>query len=190
MRTVYIHGATATSLTFAYIQSQLNIEDPVFINYDSRNRFHDNLKDIYNNINGLKDDFQIIAHSLGGIYALHLLHHLPKKFKQAVTLSTPFNGSEVAVYGRMFNPGFSLFRDITPYSKAISESKQIEINIPWTHVITTKGYSPWFVVANDGVVTVSSMDWRTDMKKVSVDCNHYEVVQSKEVCDIISNNIK
>jgi len=189
MRTVYIHGATASSLTFAYIQQQLQIKDPVYVNYDSRNRFHDNFKDIHNTVLDLKSDFQIIAHSLGGIYALHLLQHFPKKLKRVVTLSTPYNGSEIAVYGKLFNPTYNLFRDITPYSKAIRESKQIKITIPWTQVVTTNGYSPWFVVPNDGVVTRSSMEWRNDMEQLDVACNHYEVVQSNQVCDIINDRI-
>jgi hypothetical protein len=46
-------------------------------------------------------------------------------------------------------------------------------------------------VPNDGVVTISSMKRRQeDMEIIEVDVNHYEVVVSTKVVEIIKNKLK
>jgi hypothetical protein len=45
MKLVYIHGANATSESFNYIRDKLG--KGIDINYDSRNGFENNLKEIY-----------------------------------------------------------------------------------------------------------------------------------------------
>ena len=76
MTLVYIHGASATSESFNYIRQHIGGED-IVINYDSRNGFENNLKDIQKQLQGIKDIF-FVAHSLGGIYSLHLANSMPK----------------------------------------------------------------------------------------------------------------
>ena len=41
-----------------------------------------------------------VAHSLGGIYSLHLANAIPKQVLGAVTLSTPYGGAEVAEFAQ------------------------------------------------------------------------------------------
>jgi len=182
MKLVYIHGANATSESFNYIRSKLG--DGVNINYDSRNGFENNLKDMLDNLSG-HADIVFIAHSLGGIYSLHLANHMPNAVKGAVTLSTPYGGAEVADYAQYFLPFSRLMRDIGPSSWAMRQADKIKIQHPWTNVVTVKGQSPFMVEPNDGVVTISSMRHHADMELVEVDYNHYEVVLSDEVIKII-----
>ena len=65
MNLVYIHGASATSESFNYIRSKLG--KGIDINYDSRNGFENNLKEMQAQLEGVKD-IAFIAHSLGGIF--------------------------------------------------------------------------------------------------------------------------
>jgi pimeloyl-ACP methyl ester carboxylesterase len=131
-----------------------------------------------------------IAHSLGGIYALHLSHHLPDNILGAVTLSTPYGGAEVADYAQYFLPFSRLMRDIGPSSWAMREASKIKVQHPWTNVVTLTGRSPFIIVPNDGVVSIQSQRHHEDMELIDVDYNHYEVVLAESVIEIIRKRIK
>ena len=182
MNLVYIHGANATSESFNYIKSKLG--DGLAINYDSRNGFENNLKDMQLAL-AAYNDIVFIAHSLGGIYALHLANAIPSQILGAVTLSTPYGGAEVADYVQYFLPFSRLMRDIGPSSWVMKQASRIKIQHPWTNIVTVKGQSPFMHEPNDGVVTIASQKHHEDMELVEVNCNHYEVVLSDEVVDII-----
>jgi len=186
MKLVYIHGASATSESFTYIRSKLG--KGIDINYDSRNGFENNLEDMTESLEEVKDMF-FVAHSLGGIYSLHLANALPKNVIGAVTLSTPYGGAEVADFAKFFLPFSRLMRDIGPSSWAMKQADRIRIQHPWTNIVTMKGQSPFISEPNDGVVTVNSMKYHTGMELVEVDYNHYEVVLSAEVVKIIKDRI-
>ena len=183
MTLVYIHGASATSESFNYIRSKLGGKD-MTVNYDSRNGFENNLAAIKEQIGNIKDVF-FVAHSLGGIYSLHLANAMPKQVLGAVTLSTPYGGAEVAEFAKFFLPFSRLMRDIGPSSWAMKQANKIKIQHPWTNVVTVKGQSPFMAEANDGVVTIASMKHHDDMELVEVNYNHYEVVLSDQIVDII-----
>jgi pimeloyl-ACP methyl ester carboxylesterase len=183
MKLVYIHGASATSESFNYIRSKIGGKD-MTVNYDSRNGFENNLAAIKEQIGTTKDVF-FIAHSLGGIYALHLANAIPNQVLGAVTLSTPYGGAEVAEFAKFFLPFSRLMRDIGPSSWAMKQANKIKIQHPWTNVVTVQGQSPFIAEANDGVVTIASMKHHADMELVEVDYNHYEVVLSDKIVDII-----
>jgi len=180
---VYIHGASATSESFNYIRSKIGGKD-MTVNYDSRSGFENNLVDMIEQLKDIKD-IAFIAHSLGGIYALHIANAMPKQVKGAVTLSTPYGGAEVAEFAKFFLPFSRLMRDIGPSSWVMRQADKIKIQHPWTNVVTVKGQSPFMAEANDGVVTISSMKHHADMELVEVDYNHYEVVLSDQIVDII-----
>ena len=187
MTLVYIHGASATSESFNYIRSKLG--DGIDINYDSRNGFENNLKDIQLQLEGV-NDIAFVAHSLGGIYSLHLANAIPDQVKGAVTLSTPYGGAEVAEFAKYFLPFSRLMRDIGPSSWVMRQSDKIKIQHPWTNIVTVKGQSPFIVEPNDGVVTIASQKHHDDMELVEVDYNHYEVVLSDEVVKLINERVK
>ena len=187
MKLVYIHGASATSESFNYIKSKIG--DGIAVNYDSRNGFENNLEAIKEQIGKTKNVF-FIAHSLGGIYSLHLANAIPKQVLGAVTLSTPYGGAEVAEFAQFFLPFSRLMRDIGPSSWVMKQANKIKIQHPWTNVVTVRGQSPFMTEANDGVVTISSMKHHADMELVEVDYNHYEVVLSDQIVDIIKERIK
>ena len=187
MTLVYIHGASATSESFNYIRKHIGGND-IVVNYDSRNGFENNLKDIQNQLKDIKDIF-FIAHSLGGIYSLHLANAIPKQVLGAVTLSTPYGGAEVADFAKFFLPFSRLMRDIGPSSWVMKQANKIKIQHPWTNVVTVKGQSAFMHEPNDGVVTIASMKHHIDMELVEVDYNHYEVVLSDSIVNLIKDRI-
>jgi esterase/lipase len=187
MNLVYIHEANATSESFNYIKSKLGAG--LDLNYDSRNGFENNLKDMQSTLHAYKD-IVFIAHSLGGIYSLHLANTMPMSVKGAVTLSTPYGGAEVADYAQYFLPFSRLMRDIGPSSWVMKQASRIKIQHPWTNIVTVKGQSPFMHEHNDGVVTIASQKHHKDMELVEVDYNHYEVVLAEPVIKIIKERVK
>jgi pimeloyl-ACP methyl ester carboxylesterase len=179
---VYIHGASATSESFNYIRTKLG--KGIDVNYDSRNGFENNLAEIIEQLKDVKDMF-FIAHSLGGIYSLHIANAIPKQVLGAVTLSTPYGGAEVADVAKYFLPFSRLMRDIGPNSWVMKQADKIKIQHPWTNVVTVKGQSPFIAEPNDGVVTIDSQRHHADMELVEVDYNHYEVLQADSVVKLI-----
>ena len=186
MTLVYIHGASATSESFNYVRSKLG--KGIDINYDSRNGFENNLKDMQSTLQDCKD-IVFIAHSLGGIYSLHLANSMPSAVKGAVTLSTPYGGAEVADYAQYFLPFSRLMRDIGPSSWVMKQASKIKIQHPWTNIVTVKGQSAFMHEPNDGVVTIARQKHHADMELVEVDCNHYEVVLSDVVVGLIKERV-
>jgi len=186
MQLVYIHGASATSESFNYIRSKLGAG--IDINYDSRNGFENNLKDMLEQLKDVRD-MVFVAHSLGGVYSLHLANAMPDQVLGAVTLSTPYGGAEVAEVAKFFLPFSRLMRDIGPSSWAMKQADRIKIQHPWCNVVTVKGQSPFIAEANDGVVTIASQRHHVDMELVEIDYNHYEVLQADSVIKIIKKRI-
>jgi esterase/lipase len=187
MNLVYIHGANATSESFNYIKSKLG--GGLDLSYDSRNGFENNLKDMQSTLSN-HTDIVFIAHSLGGIYSLHLANSMPMSVKGAVTLSTPYGGAEVADYAQYFLPFSRLMRDIGPSSWVMKQARNIKIQHPWTNIVTVKGQSPFMSEHNDGVVTIASQKHHADMELIEVDYNHYEVVLAEPVIKIIKERVK
>lgn len=187
MNLVYIHGASATSESFNYIREKIG--SGIDINYDSRNGFENNLNDMLKKLSQVKNIF-FIAHSLGGIYSLHLANAIPKQVLGAVTISTPYGGTEVADFAKYFLPFSRLMRDIGPSSWVMRQADKIKIQHPWTNIVTVKGQSPFIVEPNDGVVTITSQQHHADMELLEIDYNHYEVMLSDRVVNIIKERTK
>jgi len=187
MNLVYIHGASATSESFNYIREKIG--NGIDINYDSRNGFENNLRDMLSKLSNVKNIF-FVGHSLGGVYSLHLANAIPKQVLGAVTISTPYGGAEVADFAKYFLPFSRLLRDIGPSSWAMRQADKIVIQHPWTNIVTIKGQSPFIVEPNDGVVTISSQRHHRDMELIDIDYNHYEVMLSDRVVNIIKERTK
>ena len=187
MTLVYIHGASATSESFNHIRSKLG--NGIDINYDSRNGFENNFNEMLEQLKDVKS-MAFVAHSLGGVYSLHLANAIPDRVVGAVTLSTPYGGAECADVVKYFLPFSRLMRDIGPSSWAMKQANNIKIQHPWTNIVTVKGQSPFMHEPNDGVVTIASQKHHADMELIEVDYNHYEVVLAEPVIKIIKERVK
>mgnify|MGYP003327662183 FL=1 len=188
MTLVYIHGATATSESFNYIREHIGGKDMV-VNYDSNNGFKENLQHMLETLKDIKNIF-FVAHSLGGIYALHLSNLIPKNILGAVTISTPYGGALHADFAKYFLPFSKLLRDIGPTSWPMHHGNKIDIKHPWTNIVTVKGSAPWIHEPNDGVVTIASQKHHNKgMELIEIDYNHYEVVLTDQTVKIIKDKI-
>lgn len=179
---IFIHGANQTSLSFKYLQTKTQFSKEIMINYSSMDKFYDNLDMITEQCQNRGPHF-VIGHSMGGLYALHLTKYL--QVVGGVSISTPFRGSSTADWAKYVVPSYPLFRDIGRKSDPIKKANEIELDIPWTQIVSTTGGVPYHNGPNDGVVTLASMTHRTDMEHIEVAHTHYETMCSDRVAEII-----
>lgn len=179
---VWIHGVNQSELTFAYLRARCGFAREIAVNYNSLNTFYNNLTLMVNQLSDAGPLF-VVGHSLGGLYALHLVQHV--NIVGAVSISTPFRGSSAADWAKYIVPNFPLFREVGRNAPPIVEAEKISINIPWTQIVSTRGTVPYLRNPNDGVVTRESMRHRSDVECVDVPHTHYEVVCSDIVAKII-----
>nr|WP_217344399.1 alpha/beta hydrolase [Noviherbaspirillum sp. L7-7A]MBV0878544.1 alpha/beta hydrolase [Noviherbaspirillum sp. L7-7A] len=188
MNLVYIHGNHATADSFNFIRSKLSGYNDILLEYDSAHGFYTNHATMLERLAG-KPDLFFIAHSLGGIHALHLAAELGDQVRGGVTMSTPYGGSEAAEMVACLMPFSQVLQDIRPRSAPILDGKRIALNVPWTNLVTTAGASPFMLAANDGVVTHDSMRNRDDIQLVDIACNHFEIVLNQDALTVIQSEI-
>jgi pimeloyl-ACP methyl ester carboxylesterase len=188
MNIVYIHGNRATASSFNFIRSRITGHPETMLEYDSATGFHRNHENMMDQLDG-KEDIFFIAHSLGGVHALHLAHYLGKRVAGGVTMSTPYGGSAAASVVACFMPFSQVLKDIRPTGRPIVEAGRMAVPRIWTNIVTVAGASPLMLEPNDGVVTLESMRHRKDMRLVDVDCNHFEVVLNEHSIDVIEQSI-
>ena len=181
MTIVYIHGAKATENSFNYIRMQITGYDEIVLEYDSKDGFAYNLEIMKLLLQNQKDLF-FIAHSLGGIYAIHLADFFKIHCLGGVTLSTPYAGSPHALFLQILFPFIHIpfISDITTISKPFVKAGKIQLNIPWLNVVSIGGGIALMGEPNDGVVSISSMKSNKQISTVDVFTDHYEILQSKE----------
>ncbi len=190
LRIIYIHGANSTYRSFAYMREKIGGHD-LMLDYQSPSGFFNNLEVMANILNSLdkSERFFLIGHSLGGLYALHLLERMRGRIVGGFTLSTPYAGSELAHIARFIAPTTRLLRDVSPTGKPVVSSKSIRITVPWTNIVSTMGTVSWIMGPNDGVVSVASMKGRPDMDLIEKPLNHFEVVMEDEIIELIKSQI-
>lgn len=182
---VWIHGANQTKLSFSFLYEKTYQHNPIFIEYSDHRNFFKNLKLMKKKLCDL-NDLHIIGHSMGGLYALHLLNEL-SSIKKVISISTPFRGSSAADWLRYLYPNYNLFKDVGRKSEPIIKGHEIQINIPWTQIVTTAGCVSYIATPNDGTVTLGSMKHRQDsMKLIYIPKSHHEILLSKETVNIIN----
>ncbi len=190
MRICLIHGHGASSDSFNFIKSELAHDDYIDLEYDSNDGFADNLKAMSEQLKGESSIF-FVAHSLGGLYALHLADILRERCIGAVTMGTPYGGSEAALWLNLSFPQ-QLYRDIHSGATPITQGRKIELrqDINWTAIISTKGHSQMMSAANDGVVSIDSMRQRRGATFIEVASTHHEILMSRRSIEIIKASLE
>lgn len=188
MNIVYVHGHAASSKCFGYIRAHMGHRKEIFLDYNSSDGFGSNYAAMLERLENVRDIF-FIAHSFGGIYALHLANALQNNVLGAVTLSTPYGGSNEAGFMQFFAAFQPVLRDIHPHSTPISDGNDLQIMHPWTAVATSAGHYPFSVEPNDGVVTLKSMRHRKDLQVIELPLNHYQVLHSDSAVHVIREAI-
>lgn len=185
MLTVYIHGATATGQSFNYLRERL-IGPDLVLEYDCERGFDRNLDELSEIIaEHAHEPLFFVGHSLGGIYSLALAERFLSRTQGGVTISTPYGGSEIAPFLKFFVPFNRLLKEIGPQAAPIVYTANIQLDIPWCNIVTTRGNSPWMSVPNDGVVTVESQRMHAGFDYMEVHTNHYEILMDPETVSII-----
>ena len=189
---VYIHGASATAESFThireYVREHTELPD-IALEYNSEDGFAHNLR----LMKGALDDAErlfFVSHSLGGIYALNLANYYHDRTHGGISLSTPYGGCAQADFARYFLPFNRLMKDIGTMSGPMIDAKKLPAPPRWTNIVTTRGNSPWIHEPNDGVVTIDSMRSRTDFELIELPLNHYEIVLSNQVVEIVLDRIQ
>ncbi len=187
---LFIHGANCTKDSFNYIKTFFEGYEHKYLEYSVDKEFYPNLDRMLPHVHDDKEYF-IVCHSLGGIYALHLQALKPNSVKGVVSIATPFGGCKSADILKFVFPKSTLLKEVGPMSRPIRTGKILEIACPWTAIITTRGI-PSIVPSepNDGIVSLSSMRSRSDMKKIEVDTGHFEVLLRKQTISIIYGAIE
>jgi pimeloyl-ACP methyl ester carboxylesterase len=188
MNIVYVHGHAASMKCFTYIRKHIGHHKEILLEYNSNDEFASNYADMRERLQSVRDIF-FVAHSIGGIYALHLANALQDNVLGAVTLSTPYGGSMEAGFMQFFSTFQPVLRDVHPYSKPISDGNNLPILHPWTAVVTTAGHYPFTFESNDGVVTLKSMRHRKDLRVIELPMNHHQVLRSELTAHIICEAI-
>lgn len=194
MNLFFIHGANATPGSFNYLTSKLSLaQDRMsFADYSSGDGFYHNLDQMKSELTS--GDWFLISHSMGGIYSSHLSEFLGSRFHGAVSISTPYGGSELCDMLSLMHPFSRLFRDASTRSKPIREAQQKIITNspgPWTAIVTHSGRVPYLSDQNDGVVTLNSqLALQKHMDIIQLDCNHYEIMQDDRMVKIIQDQIR
>jgi pimeloyl-ACP methyl ester carboxylesterase len=190
---VYIHGANSSSASWNYIRQQLKYDgQELLLEYNSDNSFDSNLKDMVKTINKTdqKESLYFVAHSLGGIYALHLSQEFQNRTTGGFTISTPYGGCESANILHIMFPRRQLLNDIAPNSWPMKRISHFIIPKNWTTIITTAGDNPLFLGQhNDGVVTVKSQQELPVIDQVKLAFNHYEILQSTKLIENLNKKI-
>jgi pimeloyl-ACP methyl ester carboxylesterase len=198
----YIHGHGATGNSFNFLRAKLDkhlgqwIPKEILLEYDSNRGFAANLQSMRDLLKEqVKGRVFFVAHSLGGIYALHLASHFP--CAGGVTMATPYGGSAAALQLNMFSPQ-PVFKDIHPTAGPITAGRSLTLpkDCTWTALHTTMGHSPLMMGPNDGVVTAASMKEIANfglgdtLKLFPIAANHHEVVLSHEVFHIVLDEFR
>jgi hypothetical protein len=183
---VLIHGANATSLTFAHIRSCLPNYNYINIDYSPYGGFYNNLDEMVNKIKDVGPVY-IVGHSFGGIYAMHLAQQVSAI--GGSTVATPFGGSKHARWAKLLAPSYLIFQEVGCKSKPILEAQSFGLNGDWINLVGEAGSVPWIAGGNDGVLTHESMTCRSDMTTRFINSNHSEIVCHADAVAAIGNHI-
>jgi pimeloyl-ACP methyl ester carboxylesterase len=190
MKLLYIHGANSSGASWNYVRDKIKRDDLV-LNYSCSESFYTNLRAMKKQL--VKDEWFIIGHSLGGIYGLHLSEYLKDRCRGAVSISSPFGGSQLADVAGLLMPWLTFFHDVGTCSKPVLEAQEIahKITCEWTHIVTTDGHAAYIPGKNDGVVSITSQMAHTEkMKVVKVQANHYEILLDPRLVKVVSAQLK
>lgn len=188
MKTVFIHGAFSSPISFNYIRSKLLLTDELLIEYKVEDGLEFNVAKIKNIILDSCGDqpVNIISHSMGGLIST-MLYHENIKINKLVSMSAPLGGSKFAEYARWWTKN-QLLADLSN-RKLYDSLKSKKIKCDNLFIITTKGYTNSYGIKNDCVVSVDSQCNIIGLNYKEFEFTHTEVLMSNEIVKEIDNFI-
>lgn len=189
MQIIFLHGAWSSPKAFNYIVQNLNLTSNYsLLEYDTSAEFYQNLSVLFDKIKNYESVF-FVGHSLGGVYALHLADILENKCRGAVTIATPYGGLATSMMFRFVYPKEPVFKYLDPMSKVVWYNNAAKRPSNWTQIVCKSSRVPWIREDNDGVVTVPSQTWISDMKMKFFNNGHHDILQEPEVVKLIKEKI-
>lgn len=193
----FIHGANASPLSFASIQTKLKevseLAGAEFMNvkYNCQDPIATTIELIAESLPKDRPVY-LIGHSLGGVLAVAVSQRakhfeLNVDIKAVVTLAAPIGGCEGADYLQWLFPHYHLFKNISTKNRVVNDIKAVGALVPTLCFVTTSGNNPIYPEANDGVVTVNSQRALKRSVDIEVPYNHFEVLLSDNVVDHIKS---
>ena len=176
----YIHGAGASNRSFAWLHEQLPDMPAQFFSYTLRETAHAAIQRLSQTVAEDGRRAVLVGHSLGGIMAIAAT---APNIAGCVTLCAPFGGARHVEFLSMFY-SHPLLSDLRYHSRLLREVRAAPATKPHLAIVGTEGL-PFFTEENDGVVTVASQTARTGVHYVRLSVNHFEVLLSRDVVDLI-----
>lgn len=126
----------------------------------------------------------LIGHSLGGIIAA-ICAGAPN-VKRIVTICAPFGGIRFAEFLSIFM-SHPLFNDLRSHGPLLSYVRDHPMIKPHLAIVGSRGLPSFFHEENDGVISVASQTAMLGPRYEVVNFNHFEVLLSDAVVDLIHN---
>jgi len=188
MRVLFIHGALSTPTCWNYLKTKLVCEQ-FFLRYEMDEKIGDIIERGIE-LCAVQEIDAIVAHSMGGIIALHIARSLPR-IKKVCTISTPIGGVKHAPID--FNPKPQpLFKDVlnnSPWIGTLAFLNVLKKEVEVSRLVTTAGHSAFMFEANDGVVTISSQMTNSTIPTTDIDLNHFEVLLDDRTIDWLRDQL-
>lgn len=193
---VVVHGAWCTSNSFNYVLSNLPEFDGQVdrFEYDCQastpsmvvDRLERRLRTLYQTT---WRKAVVVGHSLGGVIAAHVAD-LPT-VKSTVTAAAPLAGIVehpwlLSAFLHWHSP---MLADLSPHSELIQALKRKTFNKPIDVCVASRGFNPWIVEPNDGVISIRAQtSWVPANANVQhLHVNHNEILLTDSFVSIVAD---
>lgn len=183
MEILYVHGAGASAQSFHWLREQVPMS-PKFFTYPVDDPIAWSIRRLEKRID-IGKPLILLGHSLGGVMATACAN-LPN-VQKLITINAPFGGVRFAALLSMFTSE-QLIRDLNYHSPLLTMVRSVSIAKPHLAIVGTSGL-PFFAEDNDGALTVASQTAMPNVTYKLLPLNHFEVLLSTEVANLIKTFI-
>lgn len=167
---VWLHGAYSASDSFNYFRENRDWGPEIIVEYDANGDLLKITDEIKKRIEKrAKEPVNIIGHSLGGVIAVALANQ-GLEVNKIVTMAAPYGGLGAFWPPKTIGAELCSLNRIT---KTVAVEHQFYVSVA--------GHNPWFVLQNDGVVTLTSQKAIKKANYIEVQSNHFEILLNKDV---------
>jgi predicted alpha/beta hydrolase family esterase len=174
---VFIHGASSTPRSFAYLKHRLEVVGAVDVAYDDAKPAEEVVDELVQALEPSPAPATLIGHSLGGVIAVAAAQR-SSKVDRVVTLASPLGGCPEATFLRFVSPR-RVLEDVHPLAPLMVDVRRAAIAVPVLSIVTTE----------DTVVGVASQRALEGPTYVPFPLNHFEVLLDDQVAECVSGFI-
>lgn len=179
----YVHGAGASKRSFVWLHQQFAYV-PQFFEYPGDEPVAEVTQRLRAQLASDGRPAMLVGHSLGGIIAAICAG--TANVERIVTLCAPFGGIRFADLLSIF-VAHPLFNDLSCHGPALSYLRNHQGGKPHLAIVGSRGLPSFFREENDGAISVASQTALLGPQYNVVNLNHFEVLLSDDVVDLIHN---